>query len=97
MRYSHQYRMSLKNKFQNLLISASKKAMAEDDYSDDKYVRAMLPIVNAERAKNGHDEIDLPALARVERLAVGHSDYGSKFSLYCAELSLGEHPLKVQP
>lgn len=33
--------------------------------------------------------VPLELIERVERQAVGHSDYTMKFALYCAELALG--------
>ncbi len=45
--------------------------------------------VNRARAEQGLDEVPLAAVARVERLAVGHINYFTKFSWYCAELALG--------
>lgn len=44
--------------------------------------------VNASRAALGRPPVGLEAVLRVERIAVGHSDYTSKYALYCAELAL---------
>lgn len=41
------------------------------------------------RAERGLEPVDRVALMRVEALATGHSDYGSKFALYCAEYATG--------
>jgi len=46
----------------------------------------MWKTVNTERKHRGLAAIDIADVERVERLAVGHSDYSSKFALYCAEL-----------
>lgn len=43
--------------------------------------------VNDIRAERGLSAIPLDAVTRVERLAVGHSDYSRKFAFYCAELA----------
>lgn len=48
---------------------------------------AMRDIVNREREKNKLPLITLLDIRRVESMACGHSDYSSKFALYCAELT----------
>jgi hypothetical protein len=48
--------------------------------------KAMFETVNAIRAKHGFPDIDMMDILSVERSATGHSDYSSKFALYCAEL-----------
>lgn len=50
----------------------------------------MLAAVNIERAGRGLPPVGLGLVERVERMAVGHSDYGTKFALYCAEIVLDE-------
>jgi len=49
--------------------------------------KVMLTLVNQERQKHGRDPVTLEDVERVERSAVGHSDYAHKFALYCAELA----------
>lgn len=44
--------------------------------------------VNRVRAESGHEPVPLTLVERVEGQAAGHSDYSSKFALYCAELAL---------
>lgn len=83
-------RKNLRDVFHGLLISADKKTIAEENYSDDRLVQALLPFVNQERHKRRLPPVSLEALARVEQLAVRHCDYGPKFSLYCAEIAMGE-------
>lgn len=52
------------------------------------YERArMHETVNELRADRGLPAVPLEEIVRVERLAVGHSDYGRKFAFYCAELT----------
>lgn len=52
------------------------------------YERArMYETVNAIRAERGLAPVPVEDVTRVERLAVGHSDYSRKFALYCAELA----------
>lgn len=43
--------------------------------------------VNEIRAERGLPVIPVEDVVRVERLAVGHSDYSRKFAFYCAELA----------
>jgi hypothetical protein len=47
----------------------------------------MHEMVNAIRADRGLRPVPVEAIVRVERQAVGHSDYSRKFALYCAELA----------
>lgn len=52
------------------------------------YERArMHETVNAIRADRNLPPVPIEDVVRVERLAVGHSDYSSKFAYYCAELA----------
>jgi hypothetical protein len=48
--------------------------------------RAMLDAVNSRRAHLGKLPVPVTDVERVERQAVGHSDYAHKFALYCTEL-----------
>ena len=48
----------------------------------------MLLEVNRFRTANKLSPIDIVQLQRVESMACGHSDYSSKFALYCAELAI---------
>lgn len=43
--------------------------------------------VNAIRADHGLPNVPIEDVIRVERLAVGHSDYSRKFAFYCAEIT----------
>ena len=54
----------------------------------------MLAAVNKERSVRGLLPVTLQHFMRVEQLAVGHSDYCTKFALYCAELAMGEENIK---
>lgn len=47
----------------------------------------MHDTVNAIRAERGLPAVPVEDIVRVERHAVGHSDYSLKFALYCAELA----------
>lgn len=50
----------------------------------------MFAAVNRQRSARGLEPVFLKEIMRVEQFAVGHSDYMSKFTLYCAELAVGE-------
>ena len=50
----------------------------------------MHAAVNAERARRGLSPADVKLIVRADRLASGHSDYASKYPLYCTEIALGE-------
>ena len=53
------------------------------------YERKMMhEAVNRERTERSKKPIDVVEIKRVELLALGHTDYGEKFALYCAELVL---------
>lgn len=47
----------------------------------------MHETVNAIRAERGLPAVPVEDIIRVERQAVGHSDYSLKFAFYCAELA----------
>lgn len=47
----------------------------------------MHEAVNVIRAERALPAVPVEDVARVERLAVGHSDYSLKFAFYCAELA----------
>jgi len=52
------------------------------------YERArMRNAVNEIRTERGLSPVSVDDIVRVERLAVGHSDYSWKFAFYCAELT----------
>ena len=56
-------------------------------------LRGMFGAVNEMRTAAGMPEIDYPSFCRVERLALGHSDYTTKWATYCAELATGRTPI----
>lgn len=53
----------------------------------------LLLRVNTLRAQCGFGTITLDDLRRVERMAVGHSDYTHKLALYATELAEGIQPI----
>jgi hypothetical protein len=54
--------------------------------------QVMFNAVNVERAANGLNPIAMKELVMAETMTTGHSDYTSKFALYCAELAEGLVP-----
>ena len=50
----------------------------------------MLQLINEERAKRGLPSTTMVYVDRADRQAAGHVDYARKFTLYCAEIALGE-------
>jgi hypothetical protein len=52
----------------------------------------MLYLVNQERGAHSDPPATVAEIERAERLAFGHSDYSSKWALYCAQLASGEEP-----
>lgn len=77
-------------------LSASQKR--RQAYEGCEWVAAerqvMLEATNAERRARHLPPVTQAEIAHVERWAYGHSDYSSKFALYCAELAIGEVPGK---
>lgn len=59
--------------------------------------RTMLDEVNRLRAEKGQTPVTPRDIIKVENQALGHSDYSSKFALYCAEISLGKDANHVLP
>jgi hypothetical protein len=55
-------------------------------------IRAMRDAVTSIRAARGLAPLTEDAVYKADLLAAGHSDYASKFALYCAELALGLKP-----
>ncbi|MFI0900505.1 hypothetical protein [Streptomyces sp. NPDC020983] len=67
-----------------------RQAMIGDEPEWVRYERdAMWAEVNAARAEAGLGPALLTDILRVEQQAVGHSDYTTKYALYCAELAEG--------
>lgn len=50
--------------------------------------KVMLDETNEWRGLLGKSPVTAEQIRRVEQWACGHSDYSSKFALYCAELAL---------
>lgn len=76
---------AVKSRFLDILTAAQKFRRTDPDWIV-REQRAMLDAVNDERARRGlRPGLTLGDLQRIELVAVGHSDYSSKFALYCAE------------
>lgn len=74
----------------DILLRKLAKASEERSKREDWILferQTMLDGVNAARSEIRLDPITIGEIERVERLACGHSDYSSKFALYCAELA----------
>jgi len=56
---------------------------------------AMVDAVNVYRSRSGWASASLADVVRVEQFALGHSDYDTKFALYCCELADYEFPSQV--
>lgn len=94
----HQYekRKQLKATFEEALIKVE-RGMSRRQYRPEAFVEKMHELVNVERERGSLSPLTLDDVRRVERLALGHFDYGSKFALYCMELAMGESPIKTHP
>lgn len=64
-----------------------------NEYAGNAWIDVEIDVMHhevcIERSKAGLPDLDRAAILRVEAWACGHSDYSSKFALYCAELALG--------
>lgn len=93
-------RLNLRDKFLKILKSASMERPKLSTWvkTNDEHVpewvlferSKMVEAVNEERRNRGLSILPVEAIRRQERAAVGHSDYASKYALYCAQLALGE-------
>lgn len=54
----------------------------------------MIDLTQKTRKEIGFEPVEESLILRAEREACGHSDYSSKFALYCAEIALtGKLPM----
>jgi phosphopantetheine adenylyltransferase len=87
-------KLALRNEFLAVLTAAQQERMDRQDIVDGEleWVRfereTMHRAVNEARGEAGKQPLPIDAVERVESSATGHSDYNSKFALYCAELVL---------
>jgi hypothetical protein len=81
------YRNVLHCVFHELLCEEAKE---RDKRSIDEWPRlereAMWKMVNEERANRSKEALPVEDVQRVEQMALGHTDYGTKYALYCTEL-----------
>lgn len=80
------YRNPLHYALETALVRQAKKRDDDPDWIENER-KLMREIVNENREKHGREPVTLADIERVERTAVGHSDYVHKFALYCAELA----------
>lgn len=80
----------------SLLDVLSKQQARRDSYSDLMWIQdesnRMLRETNDWRGLLGKRPVAIEAIAKVETWACGHTDYSSKFALYCAEIVLDTGP-----
>lgn len=82
-------RIKLRDSMLKVLSTAQEQRKTREDWI--QFERdTMFDAVTRERAKLGKGPRTMKDLMVVENLACGHSDYSSKFALYCAELVLDE-------
>lgn len=79
------YRNYLHAELHELLCSEAEKRNERKDWQREER-EAMLEAVNGYRSRFGKSPVVMADVQRVEQMAVGHIDYGTKFALYCAEL-----------
>lgn len=79
------YRNELHRELHELLCSEAEKRNERSDWVE-KERGALCDAVNRHRARLGKSPVVLGDVERVETMACGHTDYGTKFALYCTEL-----------
>lgn len=87
-------RLHLRDFFKEVLEKAGEQRQKRSQWVNGELAwvaferQQMFAAVTSERARRGKPPLPITEVERVERQAVGHSDYWRKFSLYCAELVL---------
>ena len=81
--------IKLRDHFLKVLSDAQDEHRRKEDWVELEQ-QALLNAVNKELLAVRKDPITVAFLRRIEQPALGHSDYSSKFALYCAELVLGK-------
>lgn len=79
--------LNMKAELLETLQKAAKQRSKRNDWIEYEQ-QQMTDAVNRLRARAAKLPVTQEAVAKVEQLAVGHSDYAEKFALYCAELVL---------
>lgn len=80
------YRNKLHYEFHQLLCDEAEKRNERPTTWAAVELAAMWDRVNQERKNLGKHPLTLDDVKKVESMALGHSDYGTKFALYCTEL-----------
>lgn len=92
----HDLKMKYKVSLERVISSVDRSAVElvpTRNGQDEKWIidmqLAMLAETNRLRDLQGLTPVGLKDIEDVEQMALGHSDYASKFALYCAELAMG--------
>lgn len=88
---NHQEFMTVRDELAAVLSAEHAKRKARVNWLAPE-IRAMHDVVTSIRAAHGLPPLNEDAVYKADLLAAGHSDYASKFALYCAELALGLKP-----
>lgn len=84
--------LALRDQFHSILTTYCQENRSPPDYAAwvaELHAR-LLAAINAERTQRHKPAITLDTLERTEQLALGHTDYATKFPFYCAELVLDQ-------
>ncbi len=79
------YRNKLHHSFHELLSAEAEKRDQRKDWIVAERT-AMWEAVNRHRTQLGKESLTIEDVERVEQSAVGHTDYATKYALYCTEL-----------
>jgi len=82
----YMYRNKLHYDLHQLLCDEAEKRNERGTTWAAMELAAMWGRVNQERKNLDKLPVSLEDVKKVERMALGHSDYGTKFALYCTEL-----------
>lgn len=80
--------LAIRDAFLSVLASEHKRRPHRPNWLADE-LAAMRAAINRERHRQRLAPVDEAAVAAADRLAAGHVDYASKFTLYYAELACG--------
>ncbi len=83
-------RITLKNHFLDILSNEQRFRESSGIDWIDRERKVMFDEVNNQRALRNKSPMNLADIIKIETAASGHSDYSSKFALYCAELVLDD-------
>jgi len=84
-------KLAIQGELLRQLAAWSDYRSARSDWMEDEEAR-MHALVNTYRSEAGLAPVARKTVARVNQAASGHIDYAHKFTLYCAELALGQEP-----